>query len=329
MPDIFGIKLRKNYVCTDSKCMHVTPQAGERPNALMCRIPHPFDQGLAIEDLIRDTLVEDSQMTCDKCENPVVLRSTVDNPPDILFVQITRASYTKTPKGFKAQKITRQVIFDDELIIALGGGQPTRYELYGVVNHQGKIIQRGHYLTVVKGPTGQWAEVNDNQEPKGVNFDTLQSIAIRQNATLLAYRKLAADEVVARVTVATEPRGAKRKKAVDDEGQEEAPPAKSRKPVGEEEKSRWKLLYRVKRLSKWKKDPSPASNREQHRSIRQCIKDIFSSNPSITLVEADEAISEEYYDEEADVLVRPTRKPAKPKGAAKKAKTKAGKKGKK
>lgn len=117
------------------------------------------------------------------------MRSKLKTPPEVFLVHARRAVYNVTKA--RLEKIKRVVNFDEELVMGQGAEKETRYELFAVVFHSGNQANSGHYYTAVKGPTGQWALVNDDK----VSFDSLKTFQklYRNDASLFAYRKMHAE----------------------------------------------------------------------------------------------------------------------------------------
>ena len=66
-----------------------------------------------------------------------------------------------------------------------GGGEDTKYELYGVCNHHGSDLQGGHYTAYCRNPTdGQWYNFDD------VNTNNInEEEIVTKDAYILFYQK--------------------------------------------------------------------------------------------------------------------------------------------
>lgn len=137
----------------------------------------------------KETLDEKNKWKCPRCKKAVraVKQLTIRQPPAALTIHLKRFSFT--PKynaqqfgGNKramqnmmlmammggGQKLTAHIEFPEKLDIspalsdaAIKTGVPSKYDLHGVLVHQGHSSNSGHYYSYVKAPNGQWACMND------------------------------------------------------------------------------------------------------------------------------------------------------------------------
>lgn len=138
-----------------------------------------------VENYLRD---EDACKACATCNASTITRSTVPNPPDILFVSVNRLNYSTVNGDLQISRINTKVTPPDALEVDLrkDGSEKVWYKLYGIVYHQG-AIRAGHYFCAVKGPDGEWVKVDDTNVE---SFQSWRSPSHCQKATLFAYKKM-------------------------------------------------------------------------------------------------------------------------------------------
>lgn len=88
------------------------------------------------------------------------VRKRIITSPEILVMQIRRFSYDKNYNG---RIVHGHIPFAECLdLSAFNNGPSTlRYRLVAVVSHKGSLGS-GHYITVARGPSGHWEEMNDS-----------------------------------------------------------------------------------------------------------------------------------------------------------------------
>ncbi|RMJ25416.1 Ubiquitin carboxyl-terminal hydrolase, partial [Aspergillus sp. HF37] len=189
MLDAFNIEISRYQVCTNPECKIVAPWKQDKARVLTCSF-QDNSSNLGVQDLIRNYLADTGyEQKCQSCQNNADVRSTIE-PPEVLVLQAGRAGLKPTARGdVVPHKFCNEVNFDEESVFDLGGEEGTRYELCGAGFHWGRTIQQGHYTVAAKGPSGRWAEINDNKLSKDTSFEELQDSKHRQNVTLLVYRK--------------------------------------------------------------------------------------------------------------------------------------------
>lgn len=75
-------------------------------------------------------------------------------------MQIRRFSYDKSYNG---RVVHDHIPFTERLDLSafIDGPSTLKYRLVAVVNHRGSLGS-GHYMTVARGPSGHWEEMNDS-----------------------------------------------------------------------------------------------------------------------------------------------------------------------
>lgn len=112
---------------------------------------------------------------CDKCRALVRARKRVAiwDEPNVLVVHLKR--FSTSPFGYSGGKVGRHVEFTLSLDLApysafrllagtAGGGDRlacARYDLVGVLVHQGGSVHSGHYYAYVRDSSGRWSCAND------------------------------------------------------------------------------------------------------------------------------------------------------------------------
>lgn len=200
----------------------MTPSAADHERVLRCGFAD--GNNTSVEGLIGNCLADSYPgLTCSACQGNVYFHYRIDNPPEVLFVQALRAD---TDSQGKSVKLTNEVSFGEEMTLNLGGSDgtgKTQYELCAVIFHLGPSPGGGHYIVAVKGPTGQWSTINDNQDPLNVQFSTLQASAWQKDATLFVYRKKATGYTSLKLKVPTKPDNNDKKKDKTDNGNQPQP----------------------------------------------------------------------------------------------------------
>lgn len=187
MLDAVDIKIDRHLVCASPDCTNSTLLKQDKQRILSCALRDGTDTD--VQALIGNYLEDETvDQKCSACQSETLIRSSMNNAPEILLVQVPRVN-------LQSKKLYNAVSFDEELALSLSGESPyaggTRYELYAAVFHWGAKVEVGHYTIAAKGPTGRWTMVNDNDRLTPLVFGELQTAGRRRNVTLLAYRKKA------------------------------------------------------------------------------------------------------------------------------------------
>ena len=137
----------------------------------------PFGRPTSLIDLIRSGNVLGPDTVpgsrCSKCNHQADRQrlKRIVTPPEILVVQIRR--FTSDQSTHWQPKVRKEDIpFSERLDLSLFiDGQATlKYRLFAVVHHAG-TMNNGHYITVARGPGGNWEEINDSRvQTKGVRM---------------------------------------------------------------------------------------------------------------------------------------------------------------
>lgn len=153
-----------------------------------------------------ERLDESNMWKCKKCNKPVCAakQMTVHIPPKVLTIQLKRFSFfPRFPKGMNKMsygmltmgggcKLQQPIQFPFTLDIssvlsdvALKENRHIRYDLHGVLVHQGHSASSGHYYSYCKAPDGTWYCMND----ESVTRSSPEQVA-RQQAYLLFYSQI-------------------------------------------------------------------------------------------------------------------------------------------
>jgi ubiquitin C-terminal hydrolase len=89
-----------------------------------------------------------------KCENCHSRNSVLERNHPVEFPLIVTVILMRFDRDL--HKIDRYVTFPDRLEI----GHQT-YELYGLIEHEGKVINHGHFIAYVRDETGAWHKADD------------------------------------------------------------------------------------------------------------------------------------------------------------------------
>jgi ubiquitin C-terminal hydrolase len=109
-----------------------------------------------------ETLTGDDKFRCNACTSPVDARRRVlfKTLPAVLFIQLKRFSYSERVGGFT--KRNDRVQFAETMAIQTVDGEACRYNLAGVVIHQGTTPHMGHYVAIGRSAaTRRWYRCDD------------------------------------------------------------------------------------------------------------------------------------------------------------------------
>ncbi|KAJ5584119.1 uncharacterized protein N7459_003919 [Penicillium hispanicum] len=129
---------------------------------------------------------------CSKCKNNRATTDRIGHPPELLLVHLNRIDE-------KALKISRPIQFSETLTLKsecfdprlAGMRESVEYELSSVQMHRGDTTQSGHYVIAVKGPTGNWTLIDDDETEDYAEFTNFASTdSVQQEAYIFAYRRL-------------------------------------------------------------------------------------------------------------------------------------------
>lgn len=184
---VFGGKLKNSLKC--AKCSFVSERCDDfldlslEINNGIKSIAGALKHFTAVEKL------DDSNAwKCTNCRqlNRAEKGMTIETCPNVLVIQLKRFD-------MMFGKIKKHIEFPTSLDIARGVSKTsedrrrgrTKYELHGVLVHAGYSTECGHYYAFVKGPSGQWYEMND-ECVRWVNIDQV----LQQKAYMLFYSRV-------------------------------------------------------------------------------------------------------------------------------------------
>ncbi len=144
-------------------------QGRSTTNAVDCSMGVPFDRAASLVDLIHSGNVLGPEtmhgVTCGKChiqsDRPCDKR--IATPPEILVVHIRRFICDRST-NFHPRVRLDYIPFSERLDLSahIKGQAALKYRLLGVVHHRG-TLSNGHYITVARGPDGNWEEMDDSR----------------------------------------------------------------------------------------------------------------------------------------------------------------------
>ena len=144
-------------------------------NAVDYSMGVPFDRAASLVDLIHSRNVLGSEImqdvTCENChfQSDRQCDKRIATPPEILVVQIRRFICDRST-NFHPQVRPDYIAFSERLDLSahIEGQAVLKYRLLGVVHHRG-TPSNGHYITVARGPGGNWEEMDDSHvHSKGI-----------------------------------------------------------------------------------------------------------------------------------------------------------------
>uniref|UniRef100_A0A5S6R628 Ubiquitin carboxyl-terminal hydrolase n=1 Tax=Trichuris muris TaxID=70415 RepID=A0A5S6R628_TRIMR len=130
-----------------------------------------------------ETLSNENAYLCPRCNRRVSARKilTIHCAPNVLTVHLKRFDHVG--------KIDRYISYSERLnlrpYMTEKQGLPVNYRLYGVVVHNGRSTNSGHYYAFVRNPLGQW-HLMDDSRVCAVSGDS----ALKASAYVLFYVRL-------------------------------------------------------------------------------------------------------------------------------------------
>ncbi|CDW55374.1 ubiquitin carboxyl terminal hydrolase 36 [Trichuris trichiura] len=130
-----------------------------------------------------ETLSNENAYLCPRCNKRVSARKilTIHCAPNVLTVHLKRFDHIG--------KIDRHISYSERLnlrpYMTEKQGLPVNYRLYGVVVHNGRSTNSGHYYAFVRNPLGQW-HLMDDSRVCAVSGDN----ALKASAYVLFYVRL-------------------------------------------------------------------------------------------------------------------------------------------
>ncbi|GLE01878.1 hypothetical protein PINS_up010716 [Pythium insidiosum] len=184
---VFGGKLKNTLKC--AKCPYVSERQDDFFD-LSLEIDHGISsvKGAIKHFTATETLDASNAWKCSSCNQLSRAEKglTIDVCPNVLVLQLKRFD------GMFG-KIKKHIAFDTTLDLSVGMSKSSedrqrgrnRYELHAVLVHAGFSTNCGHYYAFVKGPSGQWYEMND-ECVRWVSVDTV----LQQKAYMLFYSRV-------------------------------------------------------------------------------------------------------------------------------------------
>ena len=88
------------------------------------------------------------------CSRPAALQKSLTKYPAYLFIQLLR--FASSASGIK---VSTHVKIGEEIVFSNG----YKYEVLGFLNHKGRTVQAGHFVTFMKSDLGQWILFDDDK----------------------------------------------------------------------------------------------------------------------------------------------------------------------
>ncbi|CAN0059060.1 unnamed protein product [Ectocarpus sp. 13 AM-2016] len=113
--------------------------------------------------------------------------------PTTLFLYLMRFEHVRSGGRFVERKLSHHVDVPKSIDMApytrppassAGAPQPERYDLTGVVHHEGKTTKGGHYTAFVRLAGEEWRRYNDSKVTK-VGYEDV----LTENALILTYTR--------------------------------------------------------------------------------------------------------------------------------------------
>ena len=96
--------------------------------------------------------------------------------PQILIMQLNRFEYNPPTSAFsKREDLVRIPHFLDLTPYQRTNNHPLRYRLRSVIQHRG-TLNYGHYITLVRGPSGHWMKMDDDNRVQRKSFSDAWSL---------------------------------------------------------------------------------------------------------------------------------------------------------
>jgi ubiquitin C-terminal hydrolase len=132
-------------------------------------------ESTTIEDCFRNLLSPQgstAECACSKCRltSSFTNRTLLREPPHVLIVTMMR--FTRV--GVKIEKAV-DFGFDLDLSGFVARGACAQFELFGVINHNGHDLNRGHFLSYVRCENGVWYSADDSRVAKITPTSVLMS----------------------------------------------------------------------------------------------------------------------------------------------------------
>lgn len=201
--DIFGGLLEQEVICQECKSVSLTKQefydlslgfnkrrlsndAIEDENAPKYSIERAIRDFFSLETIRTDKNDPSSGYFCEKCHKKTIAtkKSTIEKSPQTLLVHMKRFKFN----GNSSLKVKQPILYQKYLNLEKfsSNGEPIRYQLIGVIVHEGRSILSGHYVAHCMRPDGSWATYDDEY----INLIDERQAMTDPSAYCLLYTKL-------------------------------------------------------------------------------------------------------------------------------------------
>ncbi|SSD60801.1 uncharacterized protein SCODWIG_02562 [Saccharomycodes ludwigii] len=151
----------------------------------------------AISDFFQPELIKNEKdnngYVCEKCgkRTHALKTNTIMRAPETLVVHLKRFRFDGVQSSKMKQGIAYQSLLDlssymDKNETTSKTNEPVKYQLIGVVVHEGRSLSSGHYVAHCKQPDGSWATYDDEY----INKITEKQVLAEPNAYYLIYTRL-------------------------------------------------------------------------------------------------------------------------------------------
>ncbi|AMD19420.1 HBR519Cp [Eremothecium sinecaudum] len=126
---------------------------------------------------------------CEKCKatTNAIKRNMILRAPETLLVHLKKFRFNGTSSSKMKQAVSYPKFMDlTEYCVDSEKSLPVKYELIGVVVHEGRSLSSGHYIAHCKQPDGTWATYDDEY----INKITERNVLKEVNAYYLVYTRL-------------------------------------------------------------------------------------------------------------------------------------------
>lgn len=157
MNRLFHLRTKTSWTCEDCNTIHVT-----RGKEVGLSLPMPENPAAHTLEYYLDSHFEGDtaqDLECDStaCNNRRRDRkrsTTIVGGPEILVIQLARMRMIKGKNGMRMVKVKDHVEYSDRLDLSEYSDGCLKYQLNGIVAHDGNTLTGGHYVAMVRSQGG-------------------------------------------------------------------------------------------------------------------------------------------------------------------------------
>ena len=161
---IFKFRVNESTICHGEGCTFANIQSEDHKDLQISVYDTHAPQSInaLLEMQMKNQRGEEIQYTCEQCGavDNATKSTTFDSEPDTLIIQLRLFVFNE--HTLETEKIIPNLIIDDEVEIF------SIYRLQGIISHEGKFANSGHYTSCVK-INGKWYSINDTIVNEGKN----------------------------------------------------------------------------------------------------------------------------------------------------------------